>query len=48
MRLVLLLALFAQPVYLTGVGDRVVVVERYGRIATLQGQEIADLRCRCW
>src|SRR4051794_29746728 len=44
MRLILLLALFAQPVYVTGVGDRVVVVERYGRIATLQGREIADLR----
>jgi glucose/arabinose dehydrogenase len=43
-KLVLLLALFAQPVYVTGVGERVAVVERYGRVVTLQGRVLADLR----
>jgi glucose/arabinose dehydrogenase len=43
-RALLLLALFAQPVYVTGAGDRVVVAERYGRIVTLHGRPVADLR----
>jgi glucose/arabinose dehydrogenase len=43
-RLLLLLALFSQPVYVTGAGHRVVVAERYGRIVTGNGALIADLR----
>jgi glucose/arabinose dehydrogenase len=42
--LALAIAPFQQPVYVTGSGDRVVVVERYGRILTLHHRLIADLR----